>query len=233
MESLVELSVGRVVPPRSGEVQLWRASLDLDEAAAAVVCASLSADEVVRAERFVHEVDRRRFAVGRGWLRMLLGAYLDVAPAAVVVVRDERGKPRVGAGASTDGGCLRFNLAHSGASIVVAAAWDREVGVDVELVRAVDVEAIARRSLSTRQHAALMQLPHGSRESAFFATWTHNEAYLKGLGVGRDGGDHDVDGTPGWTVSAFDAGPGCAAAVAVEGGELDVPLVARELTPHA
>ena len=229
VESFVELRLQCLAPPRSTEVHLWRASLDLDNDVAPVMRASLSAEERLRAQHPHREVDRRRYAAGRGWLRVLLGGYLNVAAADVVVVRDQRGKPRVEVPGSADRSWLRFNLAHSGSVITFAVARNREVGVDVELVREVDAEAIARRSLSARQHEELKRLPRESRAGAFFAMWTHNEAYLKGLGTGLDGGDHDLDGTPGWSVTPFDVGPRYTAAVAVAGEGVDVPVVAQEL----
>jgi len=218
-----------VASPRSTQVHLWRAPLDLSDDVARVVCASLSADEVLRAQRRRSGADRERFAAGRGWLRVLLGAYLDVAAAEVVLGRDERGRPRVEMPGAPDGDWLRFNLAHSGSVAVFAVARGREVGVDVEMVRDVDAEAIARRSFSARQHGELMQLPRESRAGTFFAMWTHNEAYLKGLGTGLHRGG-DVDGTPGWSMTAFDVVPGYAGAVAVAGTGVEVPLVARELS---
>lgn len=129
-----------------GEVHLWRAPLDVPPTAVAGLWRSLSIDERERAQRFHRESDRRRFTVRRGRLRALLAAYLDVNPAEVVLVLDDRGKPRL---RSPDFAWLHFNLSDSAEVVVFAVARGREVGVDVEQVRAdFPVDEVARRFLS-------------------------------------------------------------------------------------
>ena len=143
------------------------------------------------------------------------------------MVADDTGKPRVGQARDAP---LRFNLAHSGPLVEFAVAEDREVGVDIEMISSdVDAEAIAQRFMSVRQHRVLKELPPASRTAAFFQMWARNEAYVKGVGSGLLGGPHDFDGTPGWSVSSFDVGPGYAAAVAVAGSGAEVPPMAQEL----
>lgn len=121
------------------------------------------------------------------------------------------GKPQVGAR-------LRFNLAHSDNVAVCALALDREVGIDVERVRPVrNLDALARRVLSEREYVAFRA---SGSEEAFFTAWTRKEAVLKARGEGlrREPATVDVSVDPeGWTVQAFDAGPGYIAAVAAEG----------------
>jgi 4'-phosphopantetheinyl transferase len=97
---------------------------------------------------------------------------------------------------------LRFNLSHSGDVLLVALARDVEVGVDVERIRPVpEMQTIARRWLG---------LDVVANEREFFEAWTRHEAKLKALGMGLSGKADDFTGI----VSAIDAGPGYAAAVA-------------------
>src|SRR5687767_4516990 len=73
---------GRLPPAgrTSGIVELWSAVLD-DQPADVVAHLQtlISPDEAERARKFYFERDRRRFVVGRGILRTLLGRYLDRA----------------------------------------------------------------------------------------------------------------------------------------------------------
>ncbi len=212
------------------EVHVWHA--DLDRLPEAVLAASLSADERERGRRFHFERDRRRFVTARGLLRLVLGRYLDMRPAGVRFGYGPRGKPFL---ASADG--LRFNVSHSGGLALLAFAWRREVGVDVERLRPVpEAEDIAGRYFSPWEAAELRRLPKGERAAAFFRCWTRKEAFVKATGDGLsrplDGFDVTVApgeparllrvaGEPGaagrFWIEDVSPGRGFAAALAVEG----------------
>src|SRR5688572_15010542 len=73
------------------EVHVWR--VQLGEMLVAEMRPNLSPDECARADRFHFAKDRNRFIVARGSLRMILGSYLDRAPAAVSFSYSNYGKP--------------------------------------------------------------------------------------------------------------------------------------------
>lgn len=233
--------------PAGDEVHLWQAGLDVGPEELAQLATTLSEPELDRSRAFRFERDRARFIAGRGQLRLLLGGYLDVKASEIALVEGPNGKPRF-AGATAQ---LRFNLAHSDDVVVFAVAWNREIGVDVERIRSdFPVDQVARHHFSLRERRDLAGLPEGERLRAAFDCWTRKEAYLKASGVGLtvplDG--FDVTVRPGapvrlscrdaksaenghWSLHAFDAGPGYAAAVAVEGPSCRVPSAARRLGP--
>ena len=195
----------------------------------------LSKDEQTRAARFHFQRDRRRFAVGRGILRAILGGYLNVEPDQVEFCYGAHGKPYLAG--NLDDSALRFNLAHSHELVVYAFACGRDIGVDLEYIRPIpNFERISANFFSARENAALNSLPAEQRQEAFFNCWTRKEAYIKALG---DGLAHpldqfDVSLIPGepvrllsveqapeevsrWRFQAFTPTPGYAAAVVVEG----------------
>jgi 4'-phosphopantetheinyl transferase len=239
--------VARRPPPGLGEVHIWRASLDLPAEVLAKLEQSLSTDERDRAKRFRIESGRDRFTAARGWLRGLLAGYLDAEPSELAFRQDPSGKPRL---TWPHAPWLRFNLSHSAGLVVFAVVRGREVGVDVEQIRRdFPVEAVARRIFSRPERQALDVLPLGHRVDAFFALWTRKEAYLKGLGVGWGesevgrraarrllgpadlfGREHSPDGYEQCSLAAFEAGPGYAAALAVEGGEIRIPPAAQPIS---
>lgn len=228
------------------EVHLWRAQLDVDASVLAALQRSLSGAESERAARFFAPRDRTRYTAARGWLRVLLGAYLDMGPGEVRIAEDAGGKPRVHQPGAR---MLQFSLSHSVGVVVIAIALDREVGVDVEEIRRdIDVEAIARRLFSPREQQLLAALPDQHRDRAFFAFWTMKEAYVKATGIGLRGSlpSFDAPLVPGqapivltaqggaasgsrWSVRPFEAGAGYSAAVAVAGDGARIPQVAREI----
>jgi 4'-phosphopantetheinyl transferase len=170
----------------SGQVHLWCARLDVVPALEAHFYSCLSADERSRADRFHFATDRSRFVVSRGVLRELLGSYLRLAPASVVISKDERDKPFVPSNREPNlRGRLRFNASHSESLAVFAFAEGFELGIDIEYIqRALDFEAVAESHFTESEKAQLGHLAPAARREAFFLGWTRKEAYLKATGEG-------------------------------------------------
>ena len=168
-----------MIPLPPDEVHIWTASRDAGPAEVAAYRTLLTDEEQRRADRFVQPVDRRRFAVVRGRLRTILGHYLDQPPDLIEFTSNPHGKPGV------EGTALRFNLSHSGTTMLVALTMSRELGVDIEQVRPdFGGEAIARRFFAPGEVEALLGLPPADRTLAFFQGWTRKEAYIKAVGKG-------------------------------------------------
>jgi 4'-phosphopantetheinyl transferase len=214
------------------QVDVWLARLDLPAETLGPLRRTLSADEGARADRFHFPRDRDRFIAARGMLRAILSRYLAEAPDALRFSYNAYGKPELVGAAG-----LCFNLSHSHDLAIYAVAREREVGVDVEHVRAEFAgEGIAERFFSPREVAALQALPAEQRVAGFFNCWTRKEAYIKarGMGLSLALDRFDVSLAPDapaalltvcddpaeagrWTLCALDAGPGYVAALAVAG----------------
>ena len=67
------------------EIQVWTATAPSDEKRLAVLACPFNSDERERAESFRIREPRREFVFGRVLLRQILGAGLQVEPAAVVL----------------------------------------------------------------------------------------------------------------------------------------------------
>jgi 4'-phosphopantetheinyl transferase len=166
---------------------------------------TLAPDEIERAGRFRFERDRRRFIVGRGVLRAILGRYLAVEPRLISFLYGKRGKPRLAD--EFDIPALQFNLAHSGELALYAFGLGRRIGIDVEYVRPLsDAEEISARFFSSRENDALRALPQDQRLAAFYRCWTRKEAYLKAIGDGlaRPLDQFTVSLSPGETAKLFE-----------------------------
>jgi 4'-phosphopantetheinyl transferase len=184
MKSTTEWSSPLATPelaPR--EIHVWRASLATDEATLRSLEAALADQERERARRFIFEQDRERYIAARGILRDLLGKYLGCASESIEFAYGPYGKPSVASAASRPAIC--FNLSHSHGLAVVAIGHEREVGIDVELIRTEFAsEAIAKRYFSRKEIDELSTLPAELRTEAFFLCWTRKEAYIKAKGEG-------------------------------------------------
>ena len=166
--------------PRSDEVHLWRGWLSGTNVAA--LRSTLSTDAVARAGRDRRSLDRDRFVAARGLLRMVLARYVDRPPEELRFNVSPQGKP-VLADLATDG--PRFNVAHSANLLIVAVVQDREIGVDVEQVRAEgDVDGVAAMTFSDSERATIASLPGDERAAAFFTGWVRKEACAKVTGEG-------------------------------------------------
>ncbi|MDT7543434.1 MAG: 4-phosphopantetheinyl transferase [Acidobacteriota bacterium] len=216
------------------DLHVWRIHLDQCEAVLHEFSKFLSADEMLRADKFHFRRDRDHFVAARGALRDILGGYVGLAPGLLRFSYERYGKPALSR--ETGDELLRFNLSHSHGLALCAVTRGREVGIDLELIRedSSGME-IAERFFSPREVSALRALPPSARTSAFFDCWTRKEAYIKALGEGLT---HPLQGftvslTPGEPAallcaddpleagrwSLFELFPGAAyrAALAVEG----------------
>lgn len=236
---------GWITPPLNlklpaSEVHVWRAGLDRSAACEEILFATLTRDEQERADRFYFKHDRHHFINARGILRNILGRYLDVRPCALRFEYTKYGKPSL---AKESGGpVLRFNLSHSKGVALFAVATGRDLGIDVEWIRAdVADEQIAERFFSAQEVSALRRLDVNAQAEAFFNCWTRKEAYIKARGEGlsmpldkfavslkpgdaaallyADGGDKE---TSRWKFLELLPGPGFAGAVAVEGHDWQI-----------
>jgi 4'-phosphopantetheinyl transferase len=174
-----------VESPRLGadEIHLWRVGLNQPAEVYRACFGTLTPDESERAGRFCFDRHRQQFVIARGALRSVLSQYLHRPPSQLRFVYSAFGKPEV---EGEEGrGCLRFNLSHAEGVALIALIRDREVGVDVEVVREeFPGMEIAEGFFSAREVETLRSLPEEARMDAFFLYWTRKEAYIKALGEG-------------------------------------------------
>jgi 4'-phosphopantetheinyl transferase len=221
------------------EAHIWRAPLDLDRRQLRELQDTLSGEELAKAMAFRFEWDRGRFVAARGWLRWVLGRYLDRAPQDLRFRSDSGGKPAL---AGPGDGIVRFNVSHSGGLALVAVAAGREIGVDVERISAgFPGLEVAERFFARAEVDRLASLPAELQTRAFFACWTRKEAYVKARGIGqalpldqfevslgpdepatlRSWGADEAELTR-WSLHVVDVGAEHTAAVVLEGPEARV-----------
>jgi 4'-phosphopantetheinyl transferase len=138
----------------------------------------LSPQELERQSIFRLAADRERFVLGRGVLRLFLGAWFGQAASEVRIETGSYGKPF----------CLggpEFNVSHSGDLILLGVHPCRAVGVDVEQVQdQLEWQSIAQRLWSTELIGELNSLPGHDQCSAFAQYWCQHEAINKAWGWG-------------------------------------------------
>jgi len=182
-QQLVQWSDVATPPPLGpDELHVWWLPLQQTAPRLAVLESTLSDVEQSRAARFRRDGLRANYIAGRGWLRILVGAYLDCEPVSVEFILGAYGKPGVQPRA---GRRLCFNYSDADDMALYAFAWDREVGADLErLTREVSFQRIATRKFTADEADSLAQLPASQQSEAFLVGWTRKEGYGKARGVG-------------------------------------------------
>ncbi len=221
-------------------IDVWRCRLNISDGRLSALLALLSPDELIRAGRYVFEPDRTRFVVGRSFLRLLLGRYVQRPPRSIRFTYRADGKPELAE--NPVDGPLGFNLAHAGEWAVCAIAPTKQLGIDIECARGgIDFIDIANSFFSIGEAQALRSLPECDRASSFLACWTRKEAYLKSTGEGLSASlaEFEVslgpseqarivsiagskDRSRGWFMEDFSPARGYAGALVVPGGGWDV-----------
>jgi len=228
------------------EVHLWPVSLQRSAPEVERLRSLLSSDERNRADRYHSRDDALRYAVGRGWLRRLLGWYTGISPREIVFSYGRRGKPEL----SNPGGVpdIRFNLSHTREWIMYAFTLGRDVGVDIES-DAFAEESVDNylRFLAPAEREQIQSLAQGQRARQFLTYWVRKEACLKAIGCGFAISPEEVDVSSIPTVSLclplegtekrisvhvvdLSSTGGTRGAFALVGGEM--PIRMRQFSPH-
>jgi 4'-phosphopantetheinyl transferase len=125
--------VNTVPPLRCNEIHVWRLHLDLDQSPLHALSSSLTPDELLRVSRFPVDRHRRQFICCRGFLCILLGAYLNIKPKALRFEYGAHGKPQLACNGTP--AAIYFNLSHAEELAVIAITAGSPVGVDIEWMR--------------------------------------------------------------------------------------------------
>lgn len=217
------------------DLHVWRADLNLPDRSIQQLNQILSTDERMRAERFRFEKDKKKFVIGVGILRTILGPYVGVEPKELRFIHGKRGKPMLDDVFAN--GSIQFNMSHSEGLALYGFTRDHEIGVDIEFVRDIpEMNKIAEQFFSIKENEVFRSLPESKKKEAFFNCWTRKEAFIKAIGDGLYqpldmfdvalkpsepakllgiGGDSKRASR--WLIHDLEPAPGFTAAFAVEG----------------
>jgi 4'-phosphopantetheinyl transferase len=153
----------------------------------------------------------------RGLVRGVLARALGCDPAEIVLSRTAAGRPEL----ERPRADLRFSVASSGTTALVAITTGRAVGVDVELAEhSAGLGRLGHLFLAPAEQERLAAHPQADRDLAALRLWTRKEALAKALGTGlrTDPAALAPDGDAAILATA----PTVVAAIAVPGGFGDV-----------
>ncbi|MEV6080286.1 MULTISPECIES: 4'-phosphopantetheinyl transferase family protein [unclassified Streptomyces] len=225
-------------PPRTATevtVRWWRLEGERPDPAD---LALLDDGERERLSDIGHPARAAEFAGSRAGTRRVLSDLLDVGPAEIGLGRlpcPGCGDPRHGPPAVVrPSSPFRISLSHSAGCCVLAVARV-PVGVDVEGVRTLDTEELARVALTAAELRHVRDAPAGMpRSRAFLRCWTRKEAVLKAVGIGLAADLTRIETHPGLPdpVTVAAGVPGTPATWSVRGLSLPPDWIATVALPH-
>ncbi len=150
---------------------------DLGDALFLRLLAAVAAGKQEQVLRYYRRSDAAASLLADLLARFAAGAALGIARDLVAFAATPHGKPIL-----ADHPDYHFNISHSG-SWIVLAQHPSEVGVDVEMIRPINLR-IAKRHFSATETADLLAQPAAERLRYFFDLWTLKESYVKAIGKG-------------------------------------------------
>jgi 4'-phosphopantetheinyl transferase len=174
-----------MIPLSRDEIHLWLAYYDeIEDRRMRLHQALLNDAEKAQHLKFHFERDRRRYFATRVLVRTVLSRYAPVRPERWIFAANAYGRPEI-ANAGMPISDLSFNISHTNGLIVLGVTRGRQLGVDVENIRArgVSIE-IADRFFSPIEVAALAEVASELQQDRFFEYWTLKESYIKARGMG-------------------------------------------------
>ncbi len=164
------------------KIYIWKINLENSKYNPGDLLQILSEDEISQADRITSPAGQNRFIIGRGYLRIILGACIKTDPGKIQYTYNSFGKPFLSPAHRNP---VRFNLSNSRSTALIAVSKGYEIGIDLEYIKTNrDFERLADRYFHRRETADLMKLPRTERIEAFYNCWCRKEAYIKARGMG-------------------------------------------------
>lgn len=163
--------------PAANFLHVWRAPVHMPLQDLDSIMALMNEKEVEKAERFYLREDKIRYAIGRGFLRRLIGHYLNIDPKIVLFRRSKHNKPILEAHNN-----FHFNISHAGDWVVFALS-KATIGIDIEPINSTfDYQEVITQFFEPSEIEFISKSAYPYQ--SFFKIWTRKEAFLKALGSG-------------------------------------------------
>lgn len=137
----------------------------------------VSEEKKERISRFYWFEDAQNSLLGDILARYAICKRLNIDSRELVFCTNEYGKPVL---LKPHG--VHFNISHSG-NWVVCAVDDNPVGIDVEMIKPIDLK-VAKRFFSRNEYISLINQPEEMKLKFFYQIWTLKESYIKMKGKG-------------------------------------------------
>ncbi|WP_316812013.1 4'-phosphopantetheinyl transferase family protein [Pedobacter heparinus] len=166
-------------------VNIFKLSVDMvHDQIASIYTKVLSENELMKADRFLHIEDKKRFIVSKYMLRKLLSKFISIPPGSIQFELSHYKKPFITTG-------IEFNTTYS-KNIVLIAIHKKPVGIDVEFVNKDFNYKNLILTVFNKQEQLLIDSGLNSLIN-FYLLWTRKEAVLKATGEGLNDELNQID----------------------------------------
>lgn len=161
-------------------IEIWHGNIAAEDGHYQNYWRILDTVEQAHAEKIKNDLLRKRYVEVHGRLRNVLSQTLNEPPEKIRIKKAEHGKPYL-----VDTPELAFNLSHSGSAMVIAAAWNCQLGVDMELCKPrTSLAALVDKCFAEEEIAYWHKLSEAQKIPEFYRFWTRKEAFVKATGRG-------------------------------------------------
>ncbi|WP_111307978.1 4'-phosphopantetheinyl transferase family protein [Confluentibacter sediminis] len=183
----------------------------------------LDPKEIDRSNKFYKEIDKNRFIICRGLLKLILSIHTEIDIHKIKLDYHTNKKPYLSIHPSTF-----FNISHSGDFALISIA-NRSIGIDIEqITENYDLVNSLLHIYSDKETSFIQNATN--KNHAFYSLWTRKEAFVKALGKGIDddfskfpslNGAHVIDSSltgseKSWQIHGFEIDDNYIGAVAYE-----------------
>ncbi|KEK20054.1 4'-phosphopantetheinyl transferase family protein [Bacillus gaemokensis] len=137
----------------------------------------ISKEKREKVMRYVRQEDAIRSLFGELLIRAVIKRERGIANDLLHFSYNEYGKPYLSGELD-----FHFNISHSG-SWVVCATDNKPIGIDIELIKTIDLE-IAQRFFTKEEYRYITSQRDYNRLACFYDFWTLKESFVKAIGKG-------------------------------------------------
>lgn len=152
--------------------------LDISEEHLDKICLFTDSEKKCKVKNFINKKDKIRTLIGEILVRTIIIEELEIRNKYIKFEKNKYGKPYIKKYTN-----FNFNISHSG-DFVVCAIDNRPIGIDIENVKPIKYEDIAKSFFAIKEFDYIIKNDSDSRLNKFYEMWTLKESYVKCCGQG-------------------------------------------------
>lgn len=153
-------------------------TLDISEDMLNKLYSLTDSKKISKVKKFINKKDKIRTLIGEILIRTVITEDLGIRNDNISFKKNQYGKPYL-----KDYPNFNFNISHSG-DFVVCAIDNNPIGIDIEEVKYMEYEDIAKNFFATNELDYITKNDPYSSLSRFYEIWTLKESYIKCCGQG-------------------------------------------------
>lgn len=152
---------------------------DIDDKQIDKLCLLINSDKSYKIKKFTNKKDKIRSVIGEILIRTVIEEELCYGESKdIKFEKNKYGKPYI-----KEYPQFNFNISHS-EDIVVGAIDNRPIGIDIEKVKTINYEGIAREFFAEGELNYIIKDSLDNKLERFYKIWTLKESYIKCCGQG-------------------------------------------------